>query len=184
MHRNSEKSRCRRSQASEITNTASSLTGRKSGYQNTGVARKEAKRRPVHSGLRGINDRMLEIPETPPAVEKTACSPQLSVVRVVGKQSSVEGSQCLVLCWMQHQEEAADPALNRLFRRCDEKVTAQHERLSSRRPRKHSRARDPQDFDRPRKKPNKPQISTSPSHLVEVNLALDSDANSIDLGTI
>jgi len=85
---------------------------------------------------------------------------------------------------LQHQEEAADPALNRLFRRCDEKVTAQHERLSSRRPRKHSRARDPQDFDRPRKKPNKPQISTSPSHLVEVNLALDSDANSIDLGTI
>jgi hypothetical protein len=82
----------------------SSVAGKKSEYQNTGVMGRKRERCYIRSKLDQIDNRVPEIPRTPPLTEETAYSPHPLVTRVVGKWSSAEGYQYLVLSWLQLQE--------------------------------------------------------------------------------
>ena|SRR2546423_2838569 len=146
-----------------------------------------------HTDLHHLRRRcvLLEIPETPPAIDKAASVPYLTVESVLGRRVTAHGAKYYVVAWI--EPPTGDPELDHLLRKYDEKAArdlARRERLSTLRPRKRSQAHDTQDSMRHQKRlqtrvsDEEYQSSTYPSRQVEPDILPGPDLDPTDLEPI
>jgi len=133
----------------------------------------------------------VEIPETPPAISEAVNIRYHWVERVLCKRATTDGDMYCVATWI--ESTTADPEVNHLLRKYDEKVAqklARRERLSTLRSTKRSPAHDIQNSKGRRKRPrtsvldDKYQSSTYPSRQVEVDVIHIPDLDPDDLQPI